>query len=129
MIVLDASAATELMLGTPTSARLVTRLGAEELHAPHLIDLEVCSALRTLERSRALRRVDVDRALADFRDLEVVRHPHEILVERIWALRGNLTPYDAAYVALAEALRAPMITCDRKLARVPGHHAVVEVVA
>jgi predicted nucleic acid-binding protein len=129
MIVLDASAAAELVLHTPMAARIAARVGVDELHAPHVIELEVCSALRTLERTRALGRAEVEQAMADLRAVEIVRHPHELLLERIWALRGNLTPYDAAYVALAEALRAPMLTCDRKLARVPGHQATIEVLA
>ncbi|MEW6253608.1 MAG: type II toxin-antitoxin system VapC family toxin [Planctomycetota bacterium] len=57
----------------------------------------------------------------------VWRYPHTLLVDRMWALRRKLTAYDAAYIALAEALNAPLLTCDRRLARAPGHKAVVEV--
>ena len=106
MIVLDASAATELVLDTPAAARISARIETDELHAPHLIDLEVCSALHTLERTRAIKRVEAEQALDDFRALELVRHPHELFVQRIWDLRGNVTPYDASCLALAEALGA-----------------------
>ena len=129
MIVLDASAATELVLHTPIAAQLVARLGNEVIHAPHLIDLEVCSALRTLERTSVVARAEAEQALADFLALELVRHPHDLLVDRIWALRANITPYDASYIALAEALGAPVVTCDRKLAHAPGHHALVELIS
>ena len=62
-------------------------------------------------------------ARTDFRDLALVRYPHEELADRIWDLRHNLTAYDAAFVALAEALDAPLLTCDGKLAAAPGHGA------
>ena len=63
----------------------------------------------------------------DFLDLAIVRYPHTPLLDRIWELRANLTAYDAAFVALSEALDAPMITCDAALAGVPGHSADVEL--
>ena len=118
----------ELVLHTPTVVRLVARIGDAVIHVPHLIDLEVCSALRALARTRAVKAADADQALADFLALDLVRHPHELLVHRIWSLRGNLTPYDASYIALGEALGAPVITCDRKLANTPGHTATVELI-
>ncbi|HVV82066.1 MAG TPA: type II toxin-antitoxin system VapC family toxin [Kofleriaceae bacterium] len=129
MIVLDASAATELVLRTPTAARLAARIGEHVIHAPHIIDLEVCSALRALEKSRAIASADADLALTKFQDLQVVRVAPSLLVDRIWALRGKLTPYDASYIALAEALHAPVITCDGKLARTAGHSAAIEVLS
>jgi predicted nucleic acid-binding protein len=58
----------------------------------------------------------------------LTRYPHRGLLPRVWALRDNLTAYDAVYVALAEALDAPLVTRDRRLAAGPGHQAVVEVV-
>jgi len=67
-------------------------------------------------------------ALQDYLDLPITRHPHEPLLWRIWDLRDNLGAYDAAYVALAEALGATLVTCDAKLRAASGHHAVVEVV-
>ena len=59
----------------------------------------------------------------------VEQGPHHALLERIWQLRSNLTAYDAAYVALAEALRAPLLTCDRRLSAAPGNRARIELVA
>jgi predicted nucleic acid-binding protein len=67
-------------------------------------------------------------ALEDLADLSVRRYPHDVLLPRVWELRANLTAYDAAYVALAEALGAPLFTRDRRLAGAAGHRARVEVV-
>jgi len=61
--------------------------------------------------------------------ISVMRYPHQPFLVRIWELRRNLNAYDAAYIALAEALRAPLVTCDRALASAPGHRAIVEVIA
>ena len=75
--------------------------------------------------------IDRDRgaaALADLADLPVRRYPHDILLPRVWELRNNLTAYDAVYVALAEALDAPLLTRDKRLAAAAGHHARVELV-
>ena len=80
-------------------------------------------ASRTLSCSRA------EEAIAAFLDLDLARYPHDALLPRIWALRKNVTACDAAYLALAEALDAPLLTTDEKLARSPGHKARVEVVA
>ena len=68
-------------------------------------------------------------ALESLGDLGLVRHEHDVLLLRIWALRENLTSYDAAYVALAEGLKAPLLTLDKRLASAPGHRARIELVA
>lgn len=130
MIVVDASALLEVLLRTRTSARLAERLFApdETLHAPHLIDLEVAQVLR---RYAVIGQLDPTRglqALEDLADFPLLRYPHDLLLPRIWALRNNLTAYDAAYVALAEALPAPLLTRDRALATAPGHDARIELV-
>lgn len=130
MIVVDASAAIEVLLRTSAAPALEERLFApgEALHAPHLIDLEVAQVLR---RYAVGGQIAVERgriALADFADFPVLRYPHSILLPRIWELRSNLTAYDAAYVALAEALDAPLLTRDRKLAAAAGVGARIEVV-
>lgn len=127
MIVLDASAAVELLLGTPRGAQLASRIGSEALHAPHLIDLEVTSVLRTLAAKRAISGTDAASALTDWLALPVVRYAHDPLVPRIWELRANLTAYDAAYVALAEHLATCLITCDAKLASAPTLPVQVEL--
>lgn len=104
-----------------------SRLAEESLHAPHLVDLEVLSTLR---RSAAAQDVDdrrVDLAITDLTELALVRYPHLPLAPRIWDLRDNLTPYDAAYVALAEALRCPLVTADRRLAESPRIECAIEL--
>lgn len=130
MIVIDASALVELLVGgTPRAVRVAARVRSETLHAPHLIDLEVVSVLRTLEARQALSSADAASAATDLTALALTRYPHDALAGRIWQLRGNLTAYDACYVALAESLAAPLVTCDAKLAAAPGHRAAIELVA
>ena len=130
MIVADASAILELLLRTPFGAAVDARLFRvrETVHVPALLDLEVAQVLRRyvargdLAEPRA--RASLDLLVA----FPMERYSHEPLVRRIWELRGNLTAYDAAYVALAEALRAPLLTCDSKLAAAPGTKARIELV-
>jgi predicted nucleic acid-binding protein len=130
LIVLDASAALELALRTEPGGRVRRRIAtpAETLHAPHLIDLEVAQVLRRYERIHDLSPGDAEAALEDFSDLALERYPHDPLLPRIWELRRNATAYDAAYIALAEALDATLLTADSKMASVPGHRARVEIV-
>lgn len=130
MIVADASAFLELVLRTGRAERIGARTLAagETLHAPHLVDVEVLQTLRRLLRQG---QVDVERAehaLDDFRDLLVERHAHADLLPRIWQLRESVSAYDASYIALAEALDAPLVTCDAKLARSHGHSAEIELI-
>ena len=123
MIVLDASAMVEALVGAEPSAELLTALEGE-IHAPHLLDGEVLSVLRGLERGGVLEPARAQQALDDYWSFTVIRHDLEPLVGRIWQLRHQDTSYDAPYVALAEALDAPLVTCDRKLATA-GHRAQV----
>ena len=130
MIVLDASAAVELLLQTAKGAPLAERLLAPDasVHAPHLLDVEVAQVLR---RFVAHGEVDAERArqaLADLVDLPLQRYSHVLLMPRIWELGHNLTAYDAAYVALAEALGATLLTGDARVLRAPGHSVQVEVI-
>ncbi len=127
---LDASAAIELLLQTATGVKIDQRILApgERLHAPHLLDLEVVQALRRFVATGSLTPRRAQEALDDLLALSITRYPHDVLLERIWTLRGNLTAYDAAYVALAEALGAPLVTCDSKVAASPHHGARVEVI-
>jgi predicted nucleic acid-binding protein len=128
MLVLDTSAAIDALVGREPRAGLVARLGADgDLHAPHLIDIEVLHALRRLNDSGALGDDRAADALADFHDLAIVRYPHITLAARIWELRHNLTAYDAAFAVLAESLGVPLVTCDRKLARAASDIAEVEL--
>lgn len=130
MIVLDASAALEVLLGGRARTAVEGRIFAEgeTLHAPHLIDLEVAQVLRRHVLAGHMRPARGDAALDVWRQFPVERHGHELLMARVWRLRDTMTAYDAAYVALAEALAAPLLTTDAKLARTPGHGARVEVV-
>lgn len=130
MIVVDASAVVEVLLQTPAAPRVSRRmfLPGETLHAPHLLDLEIAQVLRRYARSGDLSPQRASEAITDLADLRLARYPHLVLLPRIWELRHNLTAYDAAYVALAEALDAPLLTRDRALARSAAHRARVEVV-
>lgn len=130
MIVLDASAAVDLFLRIePNAARIETRLERpdESLHAPMLFDAEILQVLRRYAVRREISEARAEQALTDLIDLRIARYPVLPLLERIWALRANLTAFDAAYVALAEALNVPLLTSDVKLASASGHHATVEV--
>ena len=129
MIVVDASAMLEVLLNTGAAPRVAARLfgAGETLHAPHLLDLEVVQVLRRYAAAGALTEARGLEALEDLADLPIERYPHTVFIERIWALRHNLTAYDAAYVALAEALAAPLVTRDAALSKA-RHRALVEVV-
>ena len=102
-------------------------LRGHELAAPELVDLEVCSVLRRLVIAGTLGSSRAGQAVADLGDLPLMRAPHAPLVARCWELRHNLTPYDAAYVALAEALGASLLTIDRRLAAAPGPRCAIDV--
>jgi predicted nucleic acid-binding protein len=129
VIVVDASALLEVLLATPASASISRRMfrARETLHAPHLLDVEVAQVLRRYLVRREIEAGRAQEALQDLLDLRLTRYPHDVLLPRIWELRQNLTAYDAAYVALAEALPATLITCDQALGRSTGHRASVEV--
>jgi predicted nucleic acid-binding protein len=129
LIVLDASAAVEVLLQTAAGAPMTERLldPAESLHAPHLLDVEVAQTLRRFVRRGELAPDRARQALDDLASLPLERYSHEILMSRVWMLRENLTAYDAAYVALAEVLEATLLTRDGRIARAPGHDARVEV--
>lgn len=101
---------------------------SERLHAPQLLDIEITQVLRRLSQRKEVSVVRAEQALEDLDDLLIERHDHQTLVPRIWQLRDSLTAYDGAYVALAEALDAPLLTCDAKLAGAHGHHATIELV-
>ena len=130
MIVVDASAVLELLLDPQGSAVLRERLlaGGELLVAPHLIALEVAQVLRRYAAAGEMSASRGARAIEDLRDLPIERYPHELLLGRVWELRANLTAYDTAYVALAEALAAPLLTRPARLARSRGHRARIELV-
>jgi predicted nucleic acid-binding protein len=129
VIVLDASAVVELLLWSPAGQRVAARIAKpkETLHAPHLLDVEVTQVLRRAERSGLVSAERAREALLALVDLDIERHEHGVLLNRVWALRQNCTAYDAVYVALAEALQAPLLTLDTRLAEAPGTRAKIEV--
>jgi predicted nucleic acid-binding protein len=130
VIVLDASAVIEWLLGTSRGDRIDRRVFSKPvaLQAPHLLDVEVAQVLRRYARDGIVTVQRGQEALEDLGDLSLHRYPHDFLMRRVWDLRANLTAYDAVYVALAEVLDAPLVTCDGKIASAPGHHALVEVI-
>jgi predicted nucleic acid-binding protein len=130
MIVLDASAALELLLRAADHPGLVARVlrSGETIAAPHLLDLEVTHVLRRFVIGGEMTAARAREAIEDHLSLDIVRYPHDGLLDRVWQLRANCTAYDAAYIVLAEALNAVLITCDSRLADVPGSRAAVEVI-
>lgn len=135
-LVLDASVVVELLLRTPDADALAERLfgdalrGASiaDLHVPHLLDIEVAQVIRRYAARGVLSGARGADALQLLEVLPLVRHAHRPLLPRVWALRENLTAYDATYVALAEALDRTLLTRDERLANAPGHRARTELV-
>jgi predicted nucleic acid-binding protein len=130
IIVVDASVLGHWLLTTRQPPRLLVEQFTSDasMSAPHLIDAEVGHLLRrhTLAGTVSAARARI--ALADFLALSIYRYAHTALLPRAFELRDNATVYDALYLALAEILRAPLLTRDRRLARIPGVAARVEVV-
>lgn len=128
MIVLDASAVVELVLGLGGHDAVVARMAPDvTVHAPHLLPLEVVQSIRRLVGAG---RVPADRGalgVDDVARLDLTLYEHDILLPRIWQLRHNLSAYDASYVALAEVLDSPLLTFDARLAAAPGHGAAIEL--
>jgi predicted nucleic acid-binding protein len=130
LIVLDASAAVSIFLNIgPEAGRIRQRIVQpdETLHVPHVFDVEVLHVLRRYSLSGTLSESRGRLALSRLSSTRLTRYPHASFVRRIWELRHNLTGYDAAYVALAEVLDAPLVTMDARLAQAPGHSAAVEL--
>jgi predicted nucleic acid-binding protein len=114
VIVADASAILEIVLKRERYSETFQMLfeGGEEVHAPHLLDLEVAHTLRRYWLAKELSAADCERAMGFYLELAIHRDEHWLMLDRIWALRGNLTAYDAAYLALAEHLEARLVTRD-----------------
>lgn len=130
MIVVDASALAPTLIDDGEAGnRARSRLAGRSLTAPQLIDLEVAAAIRRQERLGRVDEASARDALADLAQMPLDRRPHRPLLERCWDLRHNLSVYDAAYVALAELLGAPLLTADIRLARASGPRCAVELLS
>jgi predicted nucleic acid-binding protein len=129
VIVVDASAAVDYLTPCEPQASWVSDLlfrHEGDLHAPHLLDMEVTSAIRRRVSAGVLSAAAGGAIVSDLADLGLRRYPHVALLERVWELRNVLTVHDAAYVALAEALDCPLVTTDRALGRAASHRVRVE---
>lgn len=130
MIVVDSSVVLEVLLRSPRASAIEKRIFAanESLHAPHLLDLEVVQVLRRYSLSGEMPSARGHEAIIDLLNLPIARYPHDIFVDRIWELRNTMPAYDAAFVALAESLPAPLLTCDAKLSATSGHRADIVLI-
>lgn len=129
MIVIDASVlAPALGDDGEDGDQARSRLSGEVLAAPELIDLEVSSVFRRLLLAGRIPPRRAELAMSDLAVLPLRRVSHQPLISRCWELRDNLTPYDAAYVALAEALGVVLVTSDSRLSNAPGRRCEVEVI-
>lgn len=129
-VVLDASVLVEFLRWSPVGQRVADELlhSGSGVHTPHLAGIEVLSAFRSLVARAEVSADRAEMAIDDLANMPVTRHPVEPLLPRIWALRNNLTAYDATYVALAEAMDAPLLTADRRLAQASGNAADIQLV-
>lgn len=129
MLVVDASALLPAIAdGTDIGRQRRQRLGRDRLHAPDLILVESLSVIRRQTLAGMLDAAQAEQAVDDLLALPIVIHPTAPLLRRAWELRANVTPYDACYAALAEALNCPLLTGDARLARAPGLVCEVELV-
>jgi predicted nucleic acid-binding protein len=125
VIVLDASAAVSALLNDGHARRMVA---VEAVHAPHLVDTEVVSALRRQAGAGVLNVDGAYAALDVWRRLALIRYGAAPLLERVWELRRGVSAYDAMYVALAESLQCALVTADARLGRATGVRCPVTVV-
>jgi predicted nucleic acid-binding protein len=128
VLVVDTSAVIAALAARPPIHQVVDRLGSDgDLAAPHLLDVEFLHALRRLVLGHRLGEDRAADARDDFAALTITRYEHTLVADRVWELRHGLTAHDATFVALAELLEAPLVTCDARLARAAGHRAGVEL--
>jgi predicted nucleic acid-binding protein len=120
LIVIDASALTDALLGRSEAVEALdaelSNAGHTALHAPEVVEPEALNALRRLAGRGEISERRATEAVADLAETRMIRYPHGPLRRRIWELRHELTAYDAAYLALADALEATLLTCDAGLA-------------
>jgi predicted nucleic acid-binding protein len=130
MKVLDASVLVEYLTGGEHGESSRRQIGESPgwLWAPHLVDAEVGHVLRSRVRVAEISAKKARAALTDLMEMRLQRVSHHLLAERAWELRENVSFYDGLYVALAEALEAPLLTLDTRLAKAPGVRAEIELV-
>jgi len=122
MLVIDTSAMIEILKRTDRGIDLFLRLEEEEVHAPHLIDVEVTQVLRRLVLKKEMTLSEADGAFEIFGDIPIERHPHTPFLPQIWSMRHNVSAYDASYVALSIALGAELLTLDEGLRQAAARH-------
>jgi predicted nucleic acid-binding protein len=120
----------EVVADGPLAEAIRLRLAADTDHAaPHIVDIEVASVIRRDHQLGRLDQTAAAQAVEDLRDWPGERFGHQPLLDRIWDLRATVRAWDAAYVALAEALGAVLLTLDDRLAAAPGPRCRIDVVA
>ena len=129
MLVVDASAVIELLLGTRRGRAVMEAMETSEtLHAPDILGVEIVSALRKLVRVAGLSGEAAEHALHTLDALGIEMYDPAPFLARMLQLSDTLTAYDASYVALAEVLDAPVLTCDKPMAASHGHRAAIRLV-
>ena len=130
MIVVDASALLEVLLLRPAASDVESWLSQanQTIHAPYLIDVEVTQVIRRFALQGKIDNQRGRSVIEDYSLMSIRRYPHTPFLFRAWELRNNFSAYDAIYIALAESLDVPLITCDRRLAGAAGHSARIEVI-
>jgi predicted nucleic acid-binding protein len=128
VIVIESSAMVDALVGAAVNPELLSLLATEDLHAPALLDFEVASALRGHALAGKLGEPRLGEALTDFANFRVERYQMTDQLGSVVALRNNFTAYDAAYLVLAQALCAPIVTADGKLLEASRHGVDVWVI-
>lgn len=125
-VVIDSSAVVALLLDAGSGGRwVVDQLTGATLAAPQLLAFEASNVIRRHELAHLISADQAAQAHGDLLDLAIELWPYEVLAERVWSLRRNLSSYDASYVALAELIQAPLITLDERISRAPGRRCQV----
>jgi predicted nucleic acid-binding protein len=128
-LVVDASAIVVLLIEPGTLGdRVGARLAGCDIHAPDHLPVEVTNVIRRHRNAGMLAATEAQLAVEGFWELPITLWPLEVVRSRVWELGENLSSYDAAYVALAERLDAPLLTGDARISRAPGPRCVIEVV-